>query len=117
MGNANVGARRGAGKVETTLAYARMRIAAKLGIKGYQPYERLGLWLRRELKPMVDRVLLSDAFLGRGLFRADVVRRVVSEHYSGSNHTFLLMSLICFELGQQMLEQQLNDPSRHAPGN
>lgn len=115
--NANTGARMGAGKVETTLAYARMRIAAKLGLKGYQPYERLGLWLRRELKPMVDRVLLSDAFLGRGLFRADVVRRVVSEHYSGSNHTFLLMSLICFELGQQMLEQQLNDPSRHTPGN
>lgn len=115
--NANTGARMGAGTLETTLAYARMRIAAKLGLKGYQPYERLGLWLRRELKPMVDRVLLSDQFLGRGLFRADVVKRVVSEHYSGSNHTFLLMSLICFELGQQMLEQQLNEPSRPAPRN
>ncbi|MGE3957967.1 MAG: asparagine synthetase B [Vicinamibacterales bacterium] len=104
--NANTGARMGAGPLETNLAYARMRIAAKLGFKGYQPYERLGLWLRRELKPMVDRVLLSDTFLQRGLFRADAVRRVVSEHYTGANHTFLLMSLICFELGQQMLDEQ-----------
>ena len=58
---------------------------------------------------MVDRVLLSDAFLQRGLFRADAVRRVVSEHYGGANHTFLLMSLICFELGQQMLENHTRD--------
>lgn len=107
--NSNTGARMGAGRFEAAAAYAFMRIAAKLGVKGYQPYERLGLWLRRELKPMVDRVLLSEAFLQRGLFRADAVRRVVSEHYGGANHTFLLMSLICFELGQQMLEQHTHD--------
>lgn len=107
--NSNTGAPMGAGRVETAARYAFMRIAAKLGVKGYQPYERLGLWLRRELKPMVDRVLLSDAFLQRGLFRADAVRRVVSEHYGGANHTFLLMSLICFELGQQMLEEHMRD--------
>lgn len=107
--NSNTGARMGAGDLETAIAYAFMRVAAKLGVKGYQPYERLGLWLRRELKPMVDRVLLSDTFLQRGLFRADAVRRVVSEHCGGANHTFLLMSLICFELGQQMLEKHARD--------
>jgi len=74
-------------------------------VKGYQPYERLGLWLRRELKPMVGQILLSETFLSRGLFRPDVVRRVVDEHISGANHTFLLMSLICFELGQEVLAE------------
>jgi len=107
--NSNTGARMGAGRVERELAQLRMRVGAKLGLKGYQPYERLGLWLRRELRPFVERVLLGDAFLGRGLFRPDAVKRVIAEHVADSaNHTFLLMSLLIFELGQQML----SDPER-----
>jgi hypothetical protein len=104
--NSNTGARMGAGRLERELGYFRMRVAAKLGLKGYQPYERLGLWLKRELKPLVDRVLLGERFLARGLFRPDVVARVVDEHSTGrANHTFLLMALLIFEMGQQMLEQ------------
>lgn len=102
--NSNTGARMGAGRVERELARFRMRVAAKLGVKGYQPYERLGLWLKQELKPLVERVLLSDQFFDRSVFRADAVRRVVDEHMtSRANHTFLLMSLLIFEMGQQML--------------
>jgi hypothetical protein len=49
-------------------------------------------------------VLLGDQFFARGLFRADAVKRVVDEHMtSRANHTFLLMSLLIFEMGQQML--------------
>ena len=106
--NSNTGARMGAGKIEASLATLRMRVSAKLGLKGYQPYERLGLWLRRELKPLVERVVLSEAFLDRGVVRPDAVRRVVDEHMAGANRTFLLMSLIIFEMGQQMLD--------HGPG-
>jgi asparagine synthase (glutamine-hydrolysing) len=103
--NANTGAPVGAGPLRARAATLAMRIAAKLGVKGYQPYERLGLWLRQELRPMVDRVLLGERFLERGIFRPDSVRRVVAEHMNGANHTFLLMSMVCFELGQQMLEE------------
>ncbi|MES1255499.1 MAG: hypothetical protein ABUS56_07825, partial [Acidobacteriota bacterium] len=102
--NSNTGARMGAGRIEREVARFRMRVSAKLGLKGYQPYERLGLWLKRELKPIVDRVLLGDEFFARGLFRPDAVKRVVDEHMTGrGNHTFLLMSLLIFEMGQQML--------------
>jgi asparagine synthase (glutamine-hydrolysing) len=102
--NSNTGARMGAGRIEREVARFRMRVSAKLGLKGYQPYERLGLWLKRELKPLVERVLLGDEFFARGLFRPDAVKRVVDEHMtSRGNHTFLLMSLLIFEMGQQML--------------
>jgi asparagine synthase (glutamine-hydrolysing) len=109
--NSNTGARLGAGRLETAVASLRLRVYAKLGVRGYQPYERLGLWLKRELKPMTERVLLGDQFLSRGLVRPDALRRVASQHASGQeNHTFLLMSLFIFELGQRMLE----DPERFA---
>src|SRR5262249_53510535 len=106
--NSNTGARMGAGPMAVKAARLRMRVAAKLGLPGYQPYERLGLWLKRELRPMVERTLLGESFLGRGICRPDVVRSVVQQHTDGTaNHTFLLMALVIFELGQQMLA----DPS------
>ena len=47
---------------------------AKLGLRGYQPYERLGLWLRRELRPLVEGLLLSPECLDRGVLTPDAVR-------------------------------------------
>ena len=44
-----------------------MKVFAKLGVPGYQPYERLGLWLARDLKPLVHRIVLSDRFLARSV--------------------------------------------------
>ena len=100
--NSNTGARVGARPLVAKAAHLRMRVSAKLGLPGYQPYERLGLWLRRELRQFVERVVLSDELAGRGLVRPDVLRRIVAEHSSGaSNHTFLLMALIILELGQR----------------
>jgi asparagine synthase (glutamine-hydrolysing) len=78
-----------------------MKVLAKLGARGYQPYERLGLWLRRELRPQVQRLLLSDRCLGRGVFDPQTVRRVVENHFGGGNHTFLIMALMIFEMGQR----------------
>ncbi len=103
--NSNTGAPVGAGRLRASLSQLRLRVYAKLGVRGYQPYERLGLWLRRELRGITESALSSDRFLSRGLCRADVVRRVLAQHASGeANHTFLIMSLFIFELGQQMLE-------------
>jgi len=101
--NSNTGARMGAGRVETSLATLRLKVGAKLGWKGYQPYERLGLWLKRELRGLVESTVTSERLLSSGLVRPDVVRRVVEQHISGQgNHTFLLMSLVIFALGIEL---------------
>jgi hypothetical protein len=104
--NANTGARLGAGSFETTLAKLRLKVGAKLGLKGYQPYERLGLWLRRDLRAMIESALAKGELLDSGIVRPDVVRRIVGEHMQErANHTFLLMSLLIFTLGQEQRSQ------------
>lgn len=102
--NANTGARMGAGPLARKFATLRMKVFAKLGLPGYQPYERLGLWLRRELAPMVREILLGEQCLDRGIFDADGVRLVVGSHLAARhNHTFLLMGMMIFELGLRYL--------------
>jgi hypothetical protein len=79
-----------------------LKVLAKIGVKGYQPYERLGLWLRRELRAMVESLLLDDRCLGRGVFRPETVRSVVANHCATRrNHTYLILSMMIFELGQR----------------
>ncbi len=79
-----------------------MRVFAKLGVPGYQPYERLGLWLKRELGGTVKDILLDDQCLDRGLFNPQCVRGVVDRHLnSQANHTFLLMAMMIMELGMR----------------
>lgn len=100
--NANTGARMDAGPFAKNLGRLKLKVCAKLGLKGYQPYERLGLWLRRELRPIVEALLLDERCLSRGVFNPDVVRSVVANHLANrKNHTFLLMALMIFELGQR----------------
>ena len=100
--NANTGARMGAGKATKALARLKLKVFAKLGVKGYQPYERLGLWLRRELRPLVEGLLLDDRCLGRGVFNPETVRAAAANHFANRrNHTFLLMAMMFFELGQR----------------
>jgi asparagine synthase (glutamine-hydrolysing) len=100
--NANTGTAIGASRLARTLAKLRLKVLAKLGVKGYQPYERLGLWLRRELRPFVERTLLARRCLDRGIFHPLTVHNVVTDHLEGKeNHTFLLLALLVFEIGQQ----------------
>ncbi len=101
--NVNTGARMGAGQFERALAGLRQKVLAKLRMPGYQPYERLGAWLRQELRPLVEEILLDDRSLGRGVFSPDTVRRIVQRHGDRKrNHTFLLLAMMVFELGQRM---------------
>jgi hypothetical protein len=80
-----------------------MRVLAKLGVRGYQPYERLGLWLREDLRQLVERLLLSERFLERGVFDPSAVKTVVDGHLNrGRNHTYLLLAMMTLELGQRM---------------
>src|SRR5262249_38700386 len=93
--NANTGTKMGAGEL-------RKPGLGKWGGKGYQPCVRLGLWLRRELRDTVKRILLDERCLGRGVFNADTVRAVVASHLDrGRNHTYLLLAMMIFELGQR----------------
>lgn len=109
--NVNTGARVGANRAVKAAQHFKMRVLAKLGVRGYQPYERLGLWLRRELKPLVRETLLNDRCLERGTFRADTVRSVVEQHFAGSrNHTYLLLAMMIYEVGQRKFADAAKEP-------
>jgi asparagine synthase (glutamine-hydrolysing) len=100
--NANTGARMDAGPLTKKLGKLRLKVLSKLGVKGYQPYERLGLWLRRELRPLVEHLLLDERCLGRGVFEPDAVRSVVANHLANRrNHTYLVLAMMIFELSQR----------------
>jgi asparagine synthase (glutamine-hydrolysing) len=102
--NTNTGASLGAGKFRRGLARLKMKVLAKLGVPGYQPYERLGLWLRRDLAELVKTTLLADRCLDRGLFNPDTIRAVVERHLAGQrNHTYLIMAMLVFEVGHRWL--------------
>jgi asparagine synthase (glutamine-hydrolysing) len=113
--NTNTGTVLSAGKLTRAGATLKMKILSKLGVPGYQPYERLGLWLRRELAPLVQEILLSDSCLDRGIFAPDTVRQVVASHLSGArNHTYLIMALMVFEVGnRELLGEQSPQDAEH----
>jgi asparagine synthase (glutamine-hydrolysing) len=100
--NVNTGAAMDAGPVGRFLGKARHKMFAKLGVRGYQPYERLGLWLRRELRPLVEKLLLADESLERGIFEPAGVKGVVHAHLQGKNHTYLILAMMVFEMGQRI---------------
>ncbi len=105
--NVNTGVRMKAGRLARQFGKVRQKVFAKLGVKGYQPYERLGLWLRRELRPLVAEVLLDPRCLDRGIFYPQAVRDVIERHNTGrANHTFLILAMMIFETGQRMFADQ-----------
>jgi asparagine synthase (glutamine-hydrolysing) len=102
--NANTGTSIGAGPARRRIATFRRRALGKLRVPGYQPYERLGLWLRRELRATVERILLDRRCLDRGVFEPETVRRILDDHTARrANHTYLLVSMMIFEIGQRMI--------------
>jgi asparagine synthase (glutamine-hydrolysing) len=101
--NANTGAPMTAGPRRQRLSSLSMRVLAKLGVPGYQPYERLGLWLARDLHPFLRATLLDERFLDRRIFERAAVERLLDEHRERrKNHTYLLQALLVFELGQRL---------------
>lgn len=58
----------------------------------------LGAWFRGGWRTMLQDVLLDDSTLGRGYFRPDTVRRLISEHHTGRfDHGERLWTLLCLE--------------------
>jgi asparagine synthase (glutamine-hydrolysing) len=101
--NANTGASLGAGAWVQRAATLQMKVLAKLGVPGYQPYERLTVWLKRELAPLVREILLDPRTLDRGVYDPAGVRAAIRQHEQGHNRTYLLMCLMIFELGLRRL--------------
>ena len=104
VAESNSGARPETGRLGRALARLRLRVFAKLRVRGYQPYEQLGPWLRGDLQPLVKRLLLDEQCLERGIFDADAVRSMVEQHVEGrQDYTFTLLALMTFEMGQREL--------------
>lgn len=59
----------------------------------------IGDWLKNELRPMVNDLLLSERAQKRGICQPDFVQRLVDEHHTGvSNHTREIRALMALEL-------------------
>jgi asparagine synthase (glutamine-hydrolysing) len=59
----------------------------------------VGRWMRNELGPLVDDVLLSPRSLGRGYFRPEAVRHLVRTHRDGKRDlTHQIWALLWLEL-------------------
>jgi hypothetical protein len=70
----------------------RMKVFAKIGVAGYQPYERLGSWLASDLKPLVHSTILSERFPTAACSTPMASGgRSPSTSPASANHTFLLM--------------------------
>jgi asparagine synthase (glutamine-hydrolysing) len=55
-------------------------------------------WLKRELKPLMERLLAPERLAARGLIEPRETRRLIDEHCAGrANHAHVLFSLMVFE--------------------
>lgn len=88
-----------------TLKYLLKRVAADLlpaenlrrGKMGFGA--PVGQWMRHELRPLLEEVLLSRRAFERGYFQPAAVQQLVTAHLSGAvDHTFRLWSLLWLEL-------------------
>ncbi len=73
-------------------------------------------WFRGELQPFLRDVLLSGKAKKRGLFRQDIIARMIEEHTSGkADHAYRLWNLLMLELWFREFFDRLDvsTPSRH----
>ncbi|MBK7393994.1 MAG: asparagine synthase (glutamine-hydrolyzing) [Chloracidobacterium sp.] len=61
----------------------------------------IGGWFRGEFKHIVDEYVLGSRAMGRGIFDAGFVKKLVAEHNAGANHDERLWSLVNFEIWQR----------------
>jgi asparagine synthase (glutamine-hydrolysing) len=58
----------------------------------------IGSWFRGPFKSVIDEYILGERALSRGIFAPDFVRKLVSLHQAGEDHSERLWSLLNFEI-------------------
>lgn len=58
----------------------------------------IGSWFRGPFKSVIDEYVLGERALSRGIFAPDFVRKLVSLHQAGEDHSERLWSLLNFEI-------------------
>ncbi len=58
----------------------------------------IGSWFRGPFKSVIDEYVLGERALSRGIFDPDFVRKLVSLHQAGEDHSERLWSLLNFEI-------------------
>jgi asparagine synthase (glutamine-hydrolysing) len=91
-----------------TLKYLLKKVARPLLPPGLLDRRKMGFgvpvgnWMRNELRPLIDDVLLSPRALNRGYFHADSIRRLVREHTARiRDHASRLWALLWLEMWHQ----------------
>ncbi len=62
----------------------------------------VGAWFRGSWKHLLDEFVISERALARGLFEPAVVRRLVTGHVAGENHSERLWALLTLEIWQRI---------------
>jgi asparagine synthase (glutamine-hydrolysing) len=91
---------------EGTRKFLFKKLAERLGVPSELLHRRkqgfslpLVHWMRNELKDELLPILLEPLTLQRGYFRAEAIRGVLDEHFSGRrDHSGILWMLLIFEL-------------------
>ena len=100
--NPNTGAPAGAGPMQEFVLDKLNSVLRRLNVYGYRHYHSFDGWMRRAFLDIVDKVVLNDTTLARGVFRESAVRRLAAEARSGVQaHDDLLQALVIVELWQR----------------
>lgn len=83
---------------EQTRWWLRNRGLNWIPVHRRRPYAQYATWMRKELRPWVEGMLLSPCALDRGYFRPDFIRNLVAEHMAGDDHSSRLGVLLSLEL-------------------
>jgi len=67
------------------------------------------LWLRRELRPLTERLLSPDRLAKQGIFKKEFYSSFVEPHLAGkSNYTWQVWAALMYQLWHELfLEQSL----------
>jgi hypothetical protein len=105
--NPNTGAPAGAGPLQEAIFDKINSALRRLNVYGYRHYHSFDGWMRQTLLELVDRVLLDQATLARGVFRETALHDLVArarEHggrQGATHHDDLLQALVTIELWQR----------------
>ncbi len=67
-----------------------------------RPYANYNLWMRNELRPWVEQILLDKRTLDRGYLRPELIRDTVANHMNGASNAKELGMMLSIELWHRL---------------